>query len=51
MGLFNDLFETAVDVVAAPARIVTAVTDEVLDTDLTDSVDNVVEKVKGRDSE
>lgn len=49
MGLLKGLFDDVVDIATAPARLVGAVVDEVLDTDIEEGVKDVQEVIKGND--
>ena len=46
MGLLGDVFDTAVDIAAAPVKLATKITDKVIDSDLTEVVDALKEGIK-----
>ena len=46
MGLLGELFDDAVDIVAAPIKVVTKLTDEVVDSDFTEVVNAVKDEIK-----
>ena len=46
MGLLGELFDDVVDIVAAPVKIVTKVTDEVIDSEFTEAVNAIKEEIK-----
>lgn len=46
MGLLGDLFDDVVDIAATPARLVGKITDDVLETDLEEWVEDTTNSVK-----
>lgn len=50
MGLLGDLFDDVVDIAATPARLVGKVTDDVLETDLEDWVEDTTNSIKTKPS-
>lgn len=46
MGLLGDLFDDVIDIASAPAKFVGKVTDDALDTDLEDWVNDTTNSIK-----
>ena len=46
MGILGNIFNDVVDIVSAPVKILTTIVDGQIDTDLTDSVEDLTDVIK-----
>ena len=48
MGFLGNLFDDAIDIVSAPVKLVAKITDDVMDTDIEDYVEDIKDTIKNK---